>query len=211
MSEILWAVPANLSAPSYWDNHSLGDNCPGNQKPVADSRDLLNRFSYNSAFMRRFFDASAADIMEFQARKAFVPLSEFKNGTTFDARQFGTGTVIKSTSETYTRFGAKDPYYYASGLLGVVCEAVVNNENLRAIAYYSQGEGDILFGMSVGDPVVEIGRVTHDRSGHYFLGQTETISRVTKIEVLHAGLGQTKQSPERSPRNARFRFGFNQT
>ncbi len=107
-------------------------------------------------------------------------------------------------------FGSRDfPGYYQLTLYGVICDVDLDSEKQRRIAeYYVLPSGELgMMGVSR-DPVIEVGSVEHIRIRGLYLPRTvsDHADRVTKVEILQAGLGQQQKSEAKGSFIPRFNF-----
>lgn len=207
-SEVLWGdrIPQHVLMPDYWKPHNFEDNCEWEENSVTDYESFSRSIKVFNRLSDKLWRASYRFANDFWEKKTSVALSEFRSGSTFDARLHNLGTIIREESETI-HATSNDPFYYGITLIGVVCEVEIEDELQRAIAKYHETRRKTLSLLSFGGPIIEVGAVEHTRIKPGFPDKiTEWMSRVTKVEILQAGAGESQQSKSKGIQVPRFRF-----
>lgn len=209
MSEILHGlqIPQHILRPEYWNNHGFADECEWADDPIKDRETSDRTLTQYNRHLVVVYKASWEYAKDFWQKGTNINLSEFREGTTFDGKMHTVGTVIRHSSEHMFFDYEGQPHYYDIVLLGIVCDVRIESGLQRELAYYHEISSRKLHLLSYGNPAIEIGKVSHLKTtGGYIFRASNDMDRVTKVEILQAGLGQAEQSEKRKSFLPRFTF-----
>lgn len=193
-----------LLTPEYWDGHSFQDSCewfdaenlvPGRvnihdfldtlRKERRKGGKLLEAERKTFATMRSFYELS-------KGGSEAVGLARFARRETFDPATQRSGTVIRENAEMASVERGGRIRTSSSTIYGVVCELEGEERPQKWIAYY-------IFGLEepwlwrVSNELIEIGLVDHHRTRDFLHFDWESLHRVTSVEIMLPGTGQSAQ------------------
>lgn len=196
MPEVLSLGDKRLS-PKYWDKHSNKDLCSWFTFP-ASFYELRKKYGpERDRDLESLARRVSSELLAFQLiyKNPVIPLARFEQ--TFDPNSYPNGTLIRNTSEGLSLYGAESVYTTAE-MFGLIVDP-------RGVPLSFKEEGNVVLYVVPNallyyfPGVINVGEVQHTR--HLYPSSTSTfqyerISRITKVEIIKMGAGQTQSTSQ---------------